>query len=476
MMEMQLARRQFLQRTSAGLGAAAVAGLLDPKLYAASNSSEDGRRGVLDELHFPAKAKRVIYLFMAGGPPHMDILDPKPFLQRQNGQELPASVRGKQRITLMTRNQKQLLVAGSPIRFKTYGESGQVMNEHLPHLGRVSDELAIVRSLYSEPINHDPAVNMLQTGAGRPGRPCIGSWISWGLGSENKDLPDFVVLLSGNKGQPVISRYYHSGFLPSRHQGVQFQSKGDPVLFLSNPAGVDRRSRGRLIEGINALNRRRLDLVGDPEIEARINSFELAYRMQTSVPDLMEIGQEPQYVHDAYGTQPGEVSFANNCLLARRLIERGVRFVQLYQRGWDMHSEIKTRMPQMCQLIDQPIAALITDLKQRGLLDETLILWGGEFGRTSYCQGELKPTFGRDHHPRCFSVWLAGGGIKGGISHGKTDDYGYNVVEDGVHVHDLQATVLHCLGIDHEKMTFRFQGRDQRLTDIGGRVVTELLT
>ena len=475
MLDMQLARRRFLTQTSAGLGAAAVTGLLNPRLFADSNTSESGSRGALTKLHFPAKAKRIIYLFMAGGPPHMDILDPKPFLERQNGQELPASVRGKQRITLMTRNQKLLLVAASPIRFKSYGESGQVMNEHLPHLGRVSDELAIIRSLHSEPINHDPAVNMLQTGAGRAGRPCMGSWISWGLGSENKDLPDFVVLLSGNKGQPVISRYYHSGFLPSRHQGVQFQSKGDPVLFLSNPAGVDSQSRGKLIEGINALNRRRLDLVGDPEIEARINSFELAYRMQTSVPDLMEIAQEPQYVHDAYGTKPGEVSFANNCLLARRLVERGVRFVQLYQRGWDMHSGIKKRMPEMCTLIDQPIAALITDLKQRGLLDETLIIWGGEFGRTTYCQGELKPMFGRDHHPRCFSVWLAGGGIKGGISHGQTDEYGYNIVQSGVHVHDLQATVLHCLGIDHEKMTFRFQGRDQRLTDIGGQVVTELL-
>jgi hypothetical protein len=475
MMDMQLARRQFLTRTSAGLGAAAVEGLLNPRLFANSTDSDTGSSGALTKLHVPARAKRVIYLFMAGGPPHMDILDPKPFLERQNGRELPASVRGKQRITLMTRNQKQLLVAASPMKFKTYGASGQVMNEHLPHLGRVSDELAIIRSLHSEPINHDPAVNMLQTGADRAGRPCMGSWISWGLGSENKNLPDFVVLLSGNKGQPVISRYYHSGFLPSQYQGVQFQSKGDPVLFLSNPAGIDGKSRRSLIEGINALNRRRFDLVGDPEIEARINSFELAYRMQTSVPDLMEITQEPQYVHDAYGTKPGEVSFANNCLLARRLVERGVRFVQLYQRDWDMHDHIKKRMPEMCQLIDQPIGALITDLKQRGLLDETLIIWGGEFGRTTYCQGELTSMFGRDHHPRCFSVWLAGGGIKGGISHGKTDDYGYNIVEDGVHVHDLQATILHCLGVDHEKMTFRFQGRDQRLTDIGGRVVTELL-
>ena len=468
-------RRCFLSRASAGLGAIAANGLLDPGLFAATGTTDGGRHGALDKLQFQAPAKRVIYLFMAGGPPHIDILDPKPLLEKQNGQELPASVRGKQRITLMTRNQKQLLVAASPIKFQAYGESRQVMNEHLPQLGRVADELAIVRSMHSEPINHDPAVNMMQTGAARAGRPCFGSWISWGLGSENKNLPDFVVLLSGNTGQPVISRYYHSGFLPSRHQGVQFQSKGDPVLFLSNPAGIDPAGRGKLIEGINALNQRRREVVGDPEIEARINSFELAFRMQTSVPDLMEIAHEPKYIHEAYGTKPGEASFANNCLLARRLVERGVRFVQLYQRGWDMHSDIRKRMPEMCKLVDQPIAALIADLKQRGLLDDTLIIWGGEFGRTTYCQGELKPTFGRDHHPRCFSMWLAGGGIRGGITYGNTDDYGYNIVENGVHVHDLQATLLRCLGIDHERLTFRFQSRDQRLTDIGGKVVTELL-
>jgi hypothetical protein len=303
----------------------------------------------------------------------------------------------------------------------------------------------------------------------------MGSWVSWGLGSENRSMPDFVVLLSGTKGQPVISRYYHSGFLPSRHQGVQFQSQGDPVLFLSNPGGIDGRTRGRLIRGINDLNRRRLELVGDPEIEARIDSFELAYRMQSSVPEMMDLSGEPKHVHELYGTQPGKVSFANNCLLARRMIERGVRFVQLYQRGWDMHSDIKNRMPKQCAEVDRPTAALLRDLKQRGLLDETLIIWGGEFGRTTYCQGELKATFGRDHHPRCFNAWLAGGGIRGGVTHGATDDFGYNVVENPVHVHDLQATVMHCLGIDHEQLVYRFQGRDQRLTDIGGQVVPELL-
>ena len=470
-----IARRRFLTHTSAGLGAACASGLLGAPLLAGTGDQGSGRPGVLARPHFAPKAKHVIYLFMAGGPSHMDTLDPKPQLAEQNGEPLPKSVRGKQRITLMTRNQKQLLVAASPMKFRSYGGSGQVLNEHMPHLGRVADELAIIRSVHSEPINHDPAVNMMQTGAGRVGRPCMGSWLSWGLGSGNRNLPDFVVLLSGTKGQPVISRYYHSGFLPSRHQGVQFQSKGDPVLFLSNPEGIDPQNRGKLIEAVNALNRRRSELVGDPEIEARIDSFELAYRMQTSVPDLMDISREPRYIHDLYGTKPGEVSFANNCLLARRLVERGVRFVQLFQRGWDMHRDIKTRMPAMCKTIDQPAAALIADLKQRGLLDETLIIWGGEFGRTTYCQGDLTPSFGRDHHPRCYSIWLAGGGIKGGITYGQTDDYGYNIVDRGVHVHDYQATALHCLGIDHERLTFRFQGRDQRLTDIGGKVITQLL-
>ncbi|MBQ11191.1 MAG: sulfatase [Planctomyces sp.] len=466
------ARRRFLARTSAGLGAAAVSGLLQDN---PSGAAQTGRMGTLATTHLPARAKRVIYLFMAGGPSHIDTFDPKPQLARLNGQVLPASVRGKQRITLMTRKQKQLLVAASPMNFRRHGESGQMLNSHMPRLAKVCDEIAIVRSLHSEPINHDPAVNMLQTGASQPGRPCVGSWVSWGLGSENRSMPDFVVLLSGTKGQPVIPRYYHSGFLPGRHQGVQFQSQGDPVLFLSNPDGIDPKSRGRLIDGINSLNRRRFDLIGDPEIEARIDSFELAYRMQSSVPEMVDLSNEPKHIHELYGTQPGKVSFANNCLLARRMIEQGVRFVQLYQRGWDMHSDVRNRMPAMCKEVDQPIAALIADLKQRGLLDETLIIWGGEFGRTTFCQGELKPTFGRDHHPRCFNAWLAGGGIKGGITLGATDDFGYNVVEQPIHVHDLQATVLHCLGIDHLRMTYRYQGRDQRLTNIGGEVVRELL-
>ena len=470
----RLQRRELLTRTAGGLGALSVNGLLNPSLLERAAGARPNREA--DVRHFAPRARRVVFLFMAGGPSHLDLWDPKPDLQVRNGSELPPSVRQGQRITTMTRGQKQLLVATSPMRFRQYGNSGQVMNEHLPHLGRVADELAIVRSIHSEPINHDPAVNMVQTGAGRAGRPCIGSWVSWALGSENRNLPDFVVLLSGSKGQPVISRYYHSGFLPSRHQGVQFLSQGEPVLFLSNPAGINQQQRDELIAGINSLNRRRLDVVGDPEIEARIDSFELAGRMQTSVPELMDIRREPKHIHEQYGTEPGKVSYANNCLLARRLLERGVRFVQLYQRGWDMHNKIKTRMPEMCRTIDRPTAALIEDLRRRGMLEDTLIVWGGEFGRTTYCQGELVPEFGRDHHPRCFSMWLAGGGIRGGSSLGRTDDYGYNIVEDGVHIHDLQATVLHCLGIDHTRLTYRFQGRDQRLTDIGGEVVHRILS
>ncbi|MEE3373197.1 MAG: DUF1501 domain-containing protein [Planctomycetota bacterium] len=470
----RLQRRQFLTRTGTGLGAISVNGLLNPALYAGAEGNGVEERMAVR--HFVPRARRVVFLFMAGGPSHLDLWDPKPELQARNGSELPASIRQGQRITTMTRGQKQLLVAASPMRFRSYGNSGQMMNEHLPRLGKMADELAIVRSIHSEPINHDPAVNMIQTGAGRAGRPCIGSWVSWALGSENRNLPDFVVLLSGSKGQPVISRYYHSGFLPSRHQGVQFLSQGEPVLFLSNPNGINQAQRDELIAGINALNRRRLEVVGDPEIEARIDSFELAGRMQTSVPELMDIRREPKHIHEQYGTEPGKVSYANNCLLARRLLERGVRFVQLYQRGWDMHSKIKTRMPEMCRTIDRPTAALIEDLRRRGMLEDTLIVWGGEFGRTTYCQGELVPEFGRDHHPRCFSMWLAGGGIRGGTALGRTDDYGYNIVEDGVHIHDLQATVLHCLGMDHTRLTYRFQGRDQRLTDIGGKVVHRILS
>ncbi len=461
-------RRSFFTRTSAGLGSAALASLLKPELFAAPGD------GTIP--HFAPKAKRVIYLFMSGGPSHIDLYDPKPKLAEMHGKELPASVRGQQRVTLMTRNQGQFLVAASSFKFIKHGQSGQELTELMPHTGKIADDIAIIRSMHTEPINHDPAVNFIQTGSGVAGRPTLGSWMSYGLGSENKNLPDFIVLLSGSGGQPVVSRYWSNGFLPSKYQGVQFRSQGDPVLYLSNPPGIDAQSRKSLIDGVNELNKLKFDSLADPEIQTRINSYELAYRMQMSVPELMDLSSEPKGVQEKYGAEPGKSSFANNCLLARRLVERGVRFVQLYHRDWDHHGDLPNRMRQQCGQTDQAAAALVQDLKERGMLDETLVIWGGEFGRTTYNQGALKgDSYGRDHHPRCYSIWMAGGGIKGGVTVGQTDDFGYNVVQDGVHVHDFQATVLHLLGINHEKLTYRFQGRDFRLTDISGNVVQKLL-
>lgn len=467
-------RRSFLTRTSAGLGSAAVASLLSPALFAdpASLASASG----VGLPHFAPKAKRVIYLFMSGGPSHIDLFDPKPKLMEMHGQELPSSVRGQQRVTLMTRNQGQFLVAASKFKFVKHGQSGQELTELLPYIGKIADDIAIIRSMHTDPINHDPAVNFIQTGSGVVGRPTLGSWLSYGLGSENKNLPDFIVLLSGAGGQPVVSRYWSNGFLPAKYQGVQFRSQGDPVLYLSNPPGIDGTGRKSLIDGVNELNRLKYDSFSDPEIQARINSFELAYRMQISVPELMDISTEPKSALERYGAQPGQASFANNCLLARRLAERGVRFIQLYHRDWDHHIDLPGRMKVQCPQTDQASAALVQDLKERGMLEDTLVIWGGEFGRTTFNQGPLKgDTYGRDHHPRCYSIWMAGGGIKGGITIGKTDDFGYNIVEDGVHIHDFQATILHLMGLDHEKLTYRFQGRDFRLTDIAGKVVQKLL-
>jgi hypothetical protein len=464
-----LTRRSFFTRTSAGLGSAAVASLLSPSLFGATENNS----GLP---HFAPRAKRVIYLFMSGGPSQIDLFDPKPGLTQLHGQELPSSVRGQQRVTLMTRNQGQFLVAASQFKFVKHGQSGQELSELLPHLAKVADDIAIIRSMHTEPINHDPAVNFIQTGSGIAGRPTFGSWLSYGLGSENRNLPEFVVLLSGGGGQPVVSRYWSNGFLPGKFQGVQFRSQGDPVLDLSNPPGIDEATRRQTIEGVNELNRLKFDSLADPEIQARINSFELAYRMQMGVPELIDISTEPKHVLERYGAQPGQPSYANNCLLARRLAERGVRFIQLYHRDWDHHVDLPGRMKQQCPQTDQASAALIQDLKARGMLDDTLVIWGGEFGRTTYNQGPLKAgSYGRDHHPRCYSLWMAGGGIKGGITHGKTDDFGYNLVEDGVHIHDFQATILHLFGINHEQLTYRFQGRDFRLTDVRGQVVRQLL-
>ncbi len=469
-------RRQFLHRTSGGLGAAALASLFaqDAKSGAADKTPSNG---ILAETHFAPRARRVIYLFMSGGPAQMDLFDHKPRLNEMQGQEIPKSVVGEQRLTTMTRSQSSFPIAGSHYKFSQVGDAGLEVSELLPHIGGIADRIAVIRSMHSEPINHDPAVMFFQTGSSITGRPCLGSWLSYGLGTENSNLPAFVVLLSGpTGGQPLLSKYWHSGFLPSRHQGVQFRSKGDPVMSLTNPAGISRDDRRRIVSAVNDLNRLKLEESGDPEIEARINAFELAFQMQTTVPELMEIADEPQHILDMYGAKPGEASFANNCLLARRLLERGVRFVQLYDKDWDHHQELPKKMPVKCRDVDQACAALIKDLAQRGLLEDTLVIWGGEFGRTTYCQGGLTPeTYGRDHHPRCFTVWLAGGGIKPGIVIGKTDDFSYNIAEDPIHVHDLQATILHCLGIDHERLTYRFQGRDYRLTDISGHVVDRLL-
>jgi len=470
-------RRQFLGRSTTGIGVMALASLLDRDLFAAGPAAgAAATRGALPATHFAPKAKRVIYLFMSGGPSHIDLFDPKPALKARAGEELPASVRNGQRITGMTSGQSQLLMVGASHGFKARGQSGAEVSELLPHLGEIVDDVAIVRSMHTDPINHDPAVTFLLTGNQQPGRPTVGSWVSYGLGSENKNLPEYVVLLSGAGGQPLLSRYWGNGFLPGKFQGVSLRSTGDPVLYVSNPDGIDPGVRRQILDGVKELNQIRLDTVGDPEIAARISSYEMAYRMQTSVPDLMDLARESKATLDLYGATPGKASFANNCLLARRLAERDVRFVQLYHRDWDHHGNLPSEIKRQCDLTDRPAAALVKDLKRLGLLDETLVIWGGEFGRTAYSQGKISPgNFGRDHHPRCFSIWMAGGGIKGGQVLGKTDDFAYNIAEDPVHAHDLQATILHCLGVDHTRLTYRSQGRDFRLTDVHGQVVAKLL-
>jgi hypothetical protein len=465
-------------RTASGMGALSLASLLSPSLLNAAQSAEQesGKLGLPGLPHFKPKAKRIIYLFQSGGPSHMDLFDYKPVLSRMSGQELPPSVRGTQRVTLMTRNQTKFNCFGSPFKFKQYGDGGAWFSELVSHMGEIADDICMIRSVHTEPINHDPAMTMMQTGFQLAGRPCMGSWLSYGLGSENADLPAFVVLISGTPQQPILSRYYHSGFLPSRHQGVQFQGKGDPVLFLTNPQGMSHENRGNTIDAIGKLNAIKHQQALDPEIEARIDSFELAYRMQTSVPELTDLSGEPQHILDMYGPEaksPG--SFASNALLARRLLERGVRFVQLFHAGWDQHGGLHADITRQTKQTDQSSAALLKDLKQRGLLEDTLIVWGGEFGRTSYAQGDPNNMNGRDHHPRCFSLWMAGAGIRPGTVYGSTDDFGYNLADNPVHVHDLHATMLHLFGIDHERLTYRFQGRDFRLTDVHGRIVRDIM-
>jgi hypothetical protein len=471
-------RRAFLARSSTGLGALALSSLLNGNLFGAEKKIVAAKPsgGLLPQLHHPAKAKRVIYLFQSGAPSHIDLFDNKPKLKELTNTELPASVRMGQRITGMTSGQKQLLCVGSPFEFKKHGDCGMEFSELLPHTAKLADDLCLIRSMHTEPINHDPAVTFFGTGNQQPGRPTMGSWVTYGLGSENANLPGFVVLLSGAGGQSLQARYWGNGFLPGNYQGVQFRGAGDPVLYLSNPKGIDSSARRRLIDSMQELNRMQLGVMGDPEIATHIENYELAYRMQMSVPELMDISQEPKAVLEAYGAEPGKASYANNCLLARRLAERGVRFIQLCHRDWDHHGELPNGLRTQTKNTDQASAALVADLKQRGLLDDTLVIWGGEFGRTSYSQGEIKKdSFGRDHHPRCFSLWMAGGGMKGGVTYGATDDFAYNITENPVHVHDFHATMLHLLGIDHTKLTHRFEGRDYRLTDVAGEVVKGIL-
>ncbi len=479
-----MTRRHFFSRTSAGLGAAALASLLDQDLSRAASTTGqpgDDQSGLPGLPHFAPKAKRAIYLFQSGAPSQMELFDYKPMLEKLRGTELPDSIRQGQRLTGMTATQTSFPVAPSLFKFARHGDSGAWVSELMPHVAQVADQLTFIKSMHTEAINHDPAITFFQTGFQLAGRPSIGAWLSYGLGSENKDLPSFVVMISNGTGnpndQPLYDRLWGSGFLPTRYQGVKFRSVGDPVLYLSNPAGLDGRARRRFLDDLSKLNQLTLEEFGDPEIATRIAQYEMAYRMQSSVPELTDLSGEPERTFELYGPdsrKPG--TFAANCLLARRLAERGVRFIQLFHRGWDQHVKLPRDIVGQCRDTDQPSAALIQDLKERGLLDDTLIVWGGEFGRTVYSQGKLtEDDYGRDHHPRCFTIWLAGGGVQPGISYGETDDYCYNIAKDPVHVHDLHATMLQLLGIDHTKLTFKYQGRHFRLTDVHGNVVKKIL-
>jgi hypothetical protein len=471
-------RRQFFRDCSVGLGGLGLASLLDPRLLAADKSAADDPLAP-KKPHFAARAKHIIYLHMAGAPSTLDLFDYKPKLIELNGQPCPESYMRGQQFAFIKSGKPKLL--GSPHKFAKHGKSGQEMSAIVPKLAEVADELCIVRSMYTDQFNHAPAQLFVHTGSPRLGRPGMGAWLSYGLGTDNQNLPSFVVLVSGTAAPDGGASLWGSGFLPTIHQGVQLRSQGDPVLFLSNPDGMDAEGRRQSLDALKSLNQLQLDAVGDPEILTRIQQYEMAYRMQTSVPEVMDIAKEPKKVHDLYGAKPGQKMFANNCLLARRLVESGVRFVQLYHWGWDSHGEsqgndLRYGLVQRCQETDQPIAALIKDLKERDLLKETLIIWGGEFGRTPMNEERNGSKWlGRDHHQHAFTVWLAGGGAKPGHTHGATDELGYHAVEDRVHVHDLQATILHLMGLDHERLTFRFQGRDYRLTDVHGKVVEKLL-
>lgn len=484
-------RRSWLASAATTLGGFTLASLTQPeallagqaKTHKAESGGSDASHSVsatgsiTGGTHHPAKAKRIIYLFQSGGPAHHELFDYKPYLDKVHGQETPASVIDGQRLTGMSSGQSSLPIARSVFSFAQHGESGAWVSEAMPRLAKVADAICFIKSLHTDAINHDPAITFLQTGFQIAGRPSIGAWLSYGLGSESENLPAFVAMLSGNGGQPLYDRLWGSGFLSSRHQGVRFRSGKDPVLFLNNPPGIESDLRRRTLDHLGKLNRMHAETVGDPEVAARIAQYEMAYRMQTSVPDLTDVSDEPQSTFDLYGEdarKPG--TYASNALIARRLSERGVRCVQLFHRGWDAHGNLPKTVRQRCNETDRATAALITDLKNRGMLDETLIVWGGEFGRTVYCQGDLSAkNYGRDHHPRCFTMWMAGGGIRPGMTYGATDDYGYNIAENPVSVHDLHATILHQMGVDHERLTFKFQGRHYRLTDVHGTVIDDLL-
>ena len=473
-----ITRRQFFGKSVAGIGAVALGSLMNKNVVAGNSPLE---RGSMGAPHFAPKAKRVIYLFQNGGPSQLDMFDYKPNLKDKFDQDLPDSIRGEQRITGMTSKQERLPLAPSMFKFNRYenNEDGLWVSELYPHTGSMAKEICVVKTLNTTAINHEPGITFLQTGSELSGRPSFGSWVSYGLGASNENLPSFVVMISQGFGnmQAISSRLWSSGFLPSEHQGINFRGSKNPVLFLQNPKGISRSDRRRMLDLLSLQNHEESLRSNDPEVTARIAQYEMAYRMQMSVPELTDLKSESKETLEMYGPNvntPG--SYAYNCLMARRMAERGVGFIQLYNRGWDQHGSLPSEIKQQCEATDQPQAALLKDLKQRGLLDETLVMWGGEFGRTPYCQGPLtKTNYGRDHHPRCFTMWFAGGGIKPGISYGETDDYGYNIIKDPMHIHDLHATSMHLMGIDHERLTYRHQGRDFRLTDVHGHIVKDIL-
>ncbi|MGK7395779.1 MAG: DUF1501 domain-containing protein [Candidatus Cyclobacteriaceae bacterium M3_2C_046] len=476
--KLNINRRHFLGKLSLGIGSVALGSLLVPDIFKGSGNL--GESMPLGLAHFAPKARRIIYLFQNGAPSQLESFDYKPKLHEMHGKDLPASIRDGQRLTGMTADQDKFPLVGSRFKFSQHGSSGAWISELFPHIASIADDICIIKTMHTEAINHDPALTFMQTGAQQGNRPSMGAWLSYGLGSENKNLPAFCVLLSRGRGngQGVYAKLWTNGFLDSIHQGVQFSSGEDPVLYLNNPAGIDQKRRRKMLDNLSELNEMSYDEFGDPEIHTKIKQYEMAYRMQTAVPELTNLKNEPEHIIRMYGADclvPG--TYAANCLLARKLSESGVRFVQLYHQGWDQHGNLVGEMPLQAEDVDRASAALIKDLKQRGLLDETLVIWGGEFGRTNYCQGKLTPdNYGRDHHPRAYSIWMAGGGVKPGMVYGETDEFGYNIIENPVHVNDFHATILHLLGLDHEKLIFKHLGRRYRLTDVAGKVIPDIIT